>query len=354
MESAKFLGIIMRIRDIITLIEHMAPSGIAEEWDNVGMQVGDPDGETNGCLLAVDVTVETVREAKRCGAGVIIAHHPVLFAPAKRITPATPSGRAILAAVRTGVALYAAHTNLDSSLEFGTAAALADRLGLTRGKAMLGTSDAATEPLYRVEVTGDAAAVAALAGHPGSETGNWCGWPVNVGGEEGKTGLRGEMALPAGAARKLAAAAEAAGALVTMTRCETSGDGYGMGMIADVPEMPLDALGEYVGRRLATKHVTLAGDPESNVSRIALLPGAGGGLVEVAAKYADAMVTGEAKYHEALRAQELGLGLVLAGHYETERPVLDLLARYLAEQTGGELTIAVTQTRTDPFRALSG
>ena len=126
----------MRISDVTAILEQIAPERTAEAWDNVGLQLGDPDGEANGCLLTLDVTPDTIPEARRCKAALIISHHPLIFQPLEAIRADAKVGETLLAAARAHVALYAAHTNLDNCLEHGTAAALAERLGLAPGPAL--------------------------------------------------------------------------------------------------------------------------------------------------------------------------------------------------------------------------
>lgn len=267
----------MTVANIIELIATIAPPATAEPWDNVGLQVGSASQQTDVCLLTLDVSLETLREAKQCGAGLIVAHHPVIFRPMRAVTDAQFAGSVILAAARAGLSIYVAHTNLDAAANVGTAAALAEHLGLGSGPALA--------PL------------------------------------EGESAHGGE---PPHAA---------------------------LGIVVDLPNMKLSALGQYVSGRLGSP-VRLVGDPERMVSKAALVPGSGGSLLDVAARSADVLITGELPYHDALYASWLGVGAVLAGHYETERPVLNTLARYLKQASGGVLQTAITQVRSDPYHAL--
>lgn len=107
----------MKIRDITAAIEEFAPLGLQESYDNAGLVVGRPDAEVHKALLAVDVTEEVIAEAVAEGCDLIITHHPVIFHPLKRLNSASYTERCVEAAIRHGVALYAAHTNLDSTPE---------------------------------------------------------------------------------------------------------------------------------------------------------------------------------------------------------------------------------------------
>ena len=105
----------MKIRDIVSTIEEFAPLSLQESYDNSGLIVGRLDDEVKGVLLAVDVTEEVLDEAEREGCDLVITHHPIIFSPLKRFNSVTYVERCVERAIRKGIALYAAHTNLDST-----------------------------------------------------------------------------------------------------------------------------------------------------------------------------------------------------------------------------------------------
>ena len=120
----------MKIKDVIEYMEAWAPLAYQESYDNAGLQVGDPDMELKGGLVCLDVTPERVEEAVAAGANLIVSHHPVLFHPLRQVCGIRLSERVVIAAIRNGVAIYSAHTNLDN-VRSGVNAALAAKLGLT-------------------------------------------------------------------------------------------------------------------------------------------------------------------------------------------------------------------------------
>jgi len=105
----------MKIRDIADAIETFAPLSLQESYDNSGLIVGHPDTEVDRVLLAVDVDDRVLDEAEREGCGLIVTHHPLIFHPLKRLNGAGPVERCVERAIRSGIALYACHTNLDSA-----------------------------------------------------------------------------------------------------------------------------------------------------------------------------------------------------------------------------------------------
>ena len=116
----------MTIQDIFTFLNDRAPMDTAEGWDNPGMLVGDPRREVTRVLVALDATDGAVDTALAVGAELIVTHHPVIFAPLKRLSAQSIPYR--LAAA--GIDLIAAHTNLDKAAG-GVNDTLAARLGLT-------------------------------------------------------------------------------------------------------------------------------------------------------------------------------------------------------------------------------
>jgi dinuclear metal center YbgI/SA1388 family protein len=120
----------MRLSNLVSAFEKRVPRTWAEPWDNPGLSVGDPCAEITRAALALDVTEDTVAKAAAHDCQILITHHPILFHPMKNLVFHMPGPKAIGLAVRKGVALYAAHTNWDSSPE-GVNFCLARALGLT-------------------------------------------------------------------------------------------------------------------------------------------------------------------------------------------------------------------------------
>ena len=121
---------LMKIKDIATLIESVAPLQLQESYDNAGLQVGDPEQEVTGVLTTLDVTEESVQRAIQSGANLIVSHHPLLFHGVKQINPRRDYiSRVLIEAIRQDIAVYSAHTNLDNAPQ-GVNRRMADVLGL--------------------------------------------------------------------------------------------------------------------------------------------------------------------------------------------------------------------------------
>lgn len=105
----------MKVRDITSVIEAYAPLSLQEDFDNSGLNVGNPESEVSGILLCVDVTEAVLDEAIALGANLIVSHHPLLFHPLRRVIGADASQRIVARCLISGISLYAAHTNLDNA-----------------------------------------------------------------------------------------------------------------------------------------------------------------------------------------------------------------------------------------------
>jgi dinuclear metal center YbgI/SA1388 family protein len=117
------------VSDIVRVMETIAPADLAEEWDNVGLQIGDYHWSVKTLAVALDPSLETVEEAHNKNADMLITHHPLIFRPLITINFHTPIGSIIQKAIQYQMAIFAAHTNLDKSEE-GLNDLFARRIGL--------------------------------------------------------------------------------------------------------------------------------------------------------------------------------------------------------------------------------
>lgn len=118
------------VQDILTFLEGIVPSELAESWDNVGLLAGDRESVVTGVLCALDVTEHVVAEAVEIGAQLIVAHHPAIFTSVSRVTADDATGRVLRLAIQNDIALICMHTNADCA-EGGVNDALASALFLT-------------------------------------------------------------------------------------------------------------------------------------------------------------------------------------------------------------------------------
>jgi dinuclear metal center YbgI/SA1388 family protein len=368
------------VSEIAQIIEQVAPCDTACAWDNVGLQVGNPDTPVRAILFALDVTHELAREAEGFGANLIVTHHPLIFKARSSMAETDPPARLIADLIRRGLSLYAAHTNLDVAPKVGVNAALADALGLRGCTPLLPVDRELMAKVVTFVPEGSADAVRrALAAAGAGAIGEYaeCSFALRgegtfLGGEAasptvGQAGqfertpeIRLEMIVP----RRLQA--KAVGALLAAHPYEEPAfDIYpllnnprnvGLGLIGELEAaMEFPVFCELIRAKLGIASVRAVWNPncKRNIRRIAVLGGGGGGEVVSAAKAgADAFVTGDVKHHDGLAALEHGLAVVDAGHFATERPGLERLAEYVRARAGSP--VHVSSACTDPFATPAG
>lgn len=120
----------VKVREISAAIEEFAPRHLQESYDNAGLQVGDPEGSVTGVLLCLDVTEEILKEAEARECNLIVSHHPLIFKGLKDLTGVNPTQRIVIEAIKRGISIYSAHTNLDSAWD-GVSHEMARRLNIT-------------------------------------------------------------------------------------------------------------------------------------------------------------------------------------------------------------------------------
>ncbi|HWY39015.1 MAG TPA: Nif3-like dinuclear metal center hexameric protein, partial [Bacteroidia bacterium] len=119
----------MLIKDIITCLENFAPPALQESYDNSGIQCGDVNQKATGAMLCLDVTQGVLDEAIKKKCNVIIAHHPLIFSPLKKLTGANYTEQILISAIKKNICVYACHTNADN-VHMGVNNKMAEKLGL--------------------------------------------------------------------------------------------------------------------------------------------------------------------------------------------------------------------------------
>jgi dinuclear metal center YbgI/SA1388 family protein len=123
----------IKISEVITYLEQIAPPVYQESYDNATLITGDQEAEVSGILCTLDCTEEVVKEAISIGANMIVAHHPIVFKGMKSLTGKNYVERTMILAIRNHIAIYAVHTNLDH-VAHGVNKKISDKLGLINTK----------------------------------------------------------------------------------------------------------------------------------------------------------------------------------------------------------------------------
>ena len=125
----------MRISEAVKEIETFAPLHLQESYDNSGYMCGNPEDEITGILLAIDITEQGIDEAIDKGCNLIVSHHPLIFKGIKNLTPTNYINRCLIKAISNNIAIYAAHTNIDS-VSNGVSMTMAKKLNLQNTTAL--------------------------------------------------------------------------------------------------------------------------------------------------------------------------------------------------------------------------
>ncbi len=360
----------IRIKDLIDVLDQIAPFSLQEDYDNSGLQLGDPWKEIHRALVCLDVTPEVVEEAAKTGCDVIISHHPVLFKGIKKLTGGHYTEIVIVEAIKKDIAILAVHTNLDAVLD-GVNHKLAAIVGL-KNLQVLDPMPGVLKKLVtfcpvKHADTLRAGLFEAGAGH----IGNYDSCSYNT---EGYGTFRaGNTANPfVGKAHELHVESEirietmfpsylekaVIGALMAhhpyeevaydIYRLDNVFARAGSGIVGsfDVPlseDMFLDLLKVKL-HIPCVKHTPMTG---KMVRKVALCGGAGGFLADkVIFSDCDAFVTSEIKYNQFMDATGRLL-LVDAGHYETEQFTKELLADVIQKKLIN-FAVLISKVNTNP------
>lgn len=369
---------ITTVADLTAWLEDFAPAALAETWDNVGLLWGDPNARVSRLMTCLSVTAATAGEAVDERADMIVSHHPVLFRGAQRIRADLPATAPLWSLGRAGIAVASPHTAFD-----GTAGGIND--GLCRRFGLVNVAPlrpALAPPEFKVVVFTPqtdreavlAAAFEAGAGHIGAYAecsfaipgqGTFYGTETTnptVGRKERREvvdELRLELVCPAPRLAAVLASIRARHSyeepaidVYPLHRLPSACGGGRVGSLSE--PRSLEEFAAFVARALGHISVQLVGDPRRRILRVAVACGAGDDFLGDAARAgADVLVTGEARYHRALEAEALDMGLLLAGHHGTERPGVEDLAQHIA-RAFPELIVWPSQRERDPIRLLLG
>ncbi len=361
----------MKIKDIVMALEQWAPRSLQEDYDNSGLQVGDPETDVHAALVCLDCTEAVVLEAARSGCGLIISHHPVIFKGLKSLTGRGYVERTILLALKHGIAIHAIHTNLDN-VAHGVNGEIADRLGLSGLRVLDPKPDQLRKLVVFVPVDHAegvrSALFAAGAGHVGAY--DECSFAseghgtfragagsVPFVGERGERHTEPEVRLEVlyrvTAEKQIVRAVlaahpyeEVAYDLIPLRNDDRTVGGGLVGNFetAMTEEHFLQHLKAIFGLKVL-RHTRLLDKP---IQRVAVCGGSGAFLLGKAkALGADAFVTGDLKYHQYFDADG-DLLLVDVGHYGSEQYTMHLVQRRLGE-VFPTFAVRLTETVTDPI-----
>jgi len=350
----------VRVKDIVKLLEKHYPLNLAEDWDNVGLQVGSMGREVSKVAVALELDHQVLERAWQENADLIITHHPLIFKALPSIKVDSPVGSLLRKLIMADISLYTAHTNLDNA-DRGVNQLLAERVGLTDIEPLPLRTAGHRQPLYKLVVyvplthINEVREAVCRAGagfigkysdctfrakgigtfKPGEDTDPFIG---QIGQLEEVEEARLETVCPQHLVKPVINAMLQAHpyeeVAYDLYKLENQGTMFSPGRKGTLPQaMPLGQMAEQVRTKLDLPALRIVGEKDALVQKVAVVSGSGASFIREIAGQADVLVTGDLKYHEAREAAALGLAVIDAGHQATEELVVQEVCRVLAQES---------------------
>lgn len=366
-----------KVSDLIKIVENIAPSMLAEKWDNPGLQVGKSDWPVKTAWVALDPLPDVIAAACRGKADILITHHPLIINPLKCVDFGSSLGNLIHLASVNRLAIFAAHTNLDSA-KHGINDLLASRIGLKNTKPLSGTeSSEKCKIVVYVPAEYEKRILEALfetgAGKIGQYT---CCSFRNKGkgtfrpgssarpfsGKRGEISDLDEIRIEAVTVKKKIP--ETIANIRKSHPYETMAydvyplyeyeDSDGLGRVGELGEkINLSLFARKIKERLSLKSMRVVGNPELQVTHAAVCSGSGSSLMKDFIKTeAQVYITGDIRYHDARTAEAEDRGLIDIGHFASEHLVVADLARRIrasVRKAGYNVSVKACGIERDPF-----
>lgn len=366
----------LKCQTIAGMIDKLAPHKCAEEWDNVGLLIGNPQKDVSTVMVALDATKDVIKEAIEKNVDMIVTHHPIIFKPLKNIRTDSSLGEIVSLLIKKDISVYSAHTNFDAA-KGGLNDILCNILGIYDEEVLQVTyKEGYKKIVVYVPVGYEEIVKTAMCNAGAGFIGNYSNCTFQMLGtgnfkpldgtnpfigEIGKIESAQEVRIETIAPEKLVNRIISAMLKVhpyeevayDIYPVETLHDEYGIGRIGYIKDTTLKDLAIDVKAKLGLKNLRVVGDLDKTVNKVAICGGSGGSLVSVSAfKGADVLITGDIGYHNAIDAKHLGLSIIDAGHFGTEKISVNFIAEYIkdeAQKMNIDLNVIISEMQSDPF-----
>ncbi|MGV0754610.1 Nif3-like dinuclear metal center hexameric protein [Empedobacter brevis] len=345
----------IHVKDIASAMEDIAPLAYAEDFDNVGLLVGDYSDEVTGILVTLDTTPEVVEEAIEKNCNLIVSFHPIIFSGLKKLNGNTYVEKAVMKAIKHGINIYATHTALDNS-KVGVNFKISEQLELLNTNILIPKSQTLKQLITYVPTENAEALKKALYVAGAGKIGHYdsCGFSIEGNGnfrpiegahpfigEIGKletvNETRIEVVLPQHLEGEIIDTLlknhpyeEVAYSVISLNN---QNNYVGIGMIGELAnEMDEMAFFNYLKIQMKTPVIRHSKLLNKKIKKVAVLGGSGAfGIRNAISAGADIYITADLKYHDFFTAENK---LVLAdiGHFESEQFTKNLITSYLKEK----------------------
>ena len=364
----------MKLKEIISFFNQIAPFSLQESYDNSGLQTGDPEMEITGGLICLDITPEVLDEAISHKMNLIIAHHPLIFGGINSITGKNQTEKILLKAIKNDMAILAVHTNLDTVIP-GVNDQIADKLRLINRKVLAPLNDKLLKLVFFVPVAHADSVRKAVFEAGAGVIGNYDYCSYNVVGEGtfrasekahphvGEIGkihiekeIRVETIFPEYIHGRIIAALLSAHPYEEVAYdiypLKNIHPGIGMGIIAELEE-EIDELKflKALKQTFKTGCVRYTNLLNKKIKRVALCGGSGSFLLKKAiAAGADVFISADFKYHQFFEAENR---IIIAdiGHYESEQFTKELFYELVTKKFP-KFALRLSEVNTNPINYL--
>jgi len=362
----------MRLADILSILEEMAPLSYAEDFDNVGLIVGNKSQDISGILVTHDALEEVIEEAINKKCNLVVCFHPILFAGLKKITGATYVERAIVKAIQNNIAIYAVHTALDNHPE-GVNKIFCDTLGLKNTKILVPKKDYIYKLITYTPLENATKVRNALFNVGAGAIGNYENCSFNtkglgtyIGNEHSNPVIGNQFEFVESEEIKIEVTFEKhlEGKILNalfqnhvyeevayeIYKLENQHQNIGLGMIGelDTPLSETDFL-TLVKEKMVCGGIRHSSFLNKPIKKVAVLGGSGSFAIPQAIREgADAFLTADLKYHQFYEAENQLL-LADIGHFESERFTKNYIVEYLKEKITN-FAIILSEVNTNPVK----
>ncbi|WP_272021992.1 Nif3-like dinuclear metal center hexameric protein [Olleya namhaensis] len=362
----------MLVKDLINHLEEIAPLNYAEDFDNVGLLVGDKNATVTNVLVTLDTLEDVVDEAiaKKCN--FILSFHPIVFKGLKSFTGKNYVERTVLKAIKNNIAIYAIHTALDNDNN-GVNAMMCNQLNLINQRILIPQKQTIKKLITYVPVAEAETLRTALFNAGAGQIGNYknCSFNVNGIGTYNATekanpviGVIGEDHSEAETQLNVTYAKHVEKSVLKalfethsydevayeVTTIENTNQNIGMGMIAELKTTQTETeFLYYLKEKMDISLIRHSKLTDRLVKKVAVLGGSGSFAINAAkAAGADAFVTSDLKYHDFFQAENAIL-LADIGHYESEQYTKSGLVAILTKKIPN-FAFILSNTNTNPVK----
>lgn len=362
----------MVVQDIINHLEKLAPLAYAEDFDNVGLLVGDKNTKVNGVLVTLDTLETVIDEAIEKNCNLIVSFHPIIFKGLKKITGKNYVERVVIKAIQNNIAIYSIHTALDNAIQ-GVNDMICNTLELTNKQILIPQSKTIKKLTTYVPKNEAEQLRVALFNTGAGNIGNYNNCSFNVEGygtfngnkntnptkgKKGKTHTEDETKititfpkhLESKIIKTLFNSHSYEEVAYEITTLENKNQNIGMGMVGELKESVNElSFLKYLKTKMNTECIRHSRLLNKKIKKIAVLGGSGSFAIQAAkASGADAFITADLKYHDFFSAENSIL-LADIGHYESEQFTKNLLVAYLTKKITN-FAIVLSNTNTNPVK----